>query len=90
MSDTPKLDPKETAIDLSYVNKAIDLLYSHYDSVQIFCTKLSDDNKNTTHVHKGMGDWFARYGLVKAWIKGEENDMTFQVDYPPDNEPPGF
>ena len=85
MSDTPKNDPKQIAIDMAYVNKAIELLISHYDSVQIFCTKVSEDGQNTTHVHRGKGDWYARYGLVKAWVKTEENDFTFEMPDPLDD-----
>ncbi len=49
-------------------------LSEHFDSVQIFCTKHT--NNGTTNIKMGSGDWFARYGLCKYWVKQQEENCN--------------
>lgn len=47
------------------VQRAVDALREHFDTVQIFVTKVEGDN--TLNCENGAGDWFARYGMVRQW-----------------------
>lgn len=67
------------------VQQAVDMLAEHFDAVQIFCTRVEDGGGGTVNINLGAGNFFARYGHVKAWtlrqegqelgsyLKGDEN-----------------
>lgn len=48
-------------------------LSEYFDTVQIFCTKKEEDD--TSSYFNGTGNWYSRYGSVKAWIIAEEKNM---------------
>lgn len=50
-------------------------LIEHFDSVQIVCTK-SHGSNGTAHVTWGMGNWYARFGSVAAWMKHQSESLT--------------
>lgn len=63
--------------DVKRLKDACEALSEHFDSVQIFATRLSDDEESdgagTVNVNYGSGNWFARYGPVYAWtVKQDE------------------
>lgn len=59
--------------DLKLVDETISSLMSSFDTVQIFCTRQLHNSNSTVTVHKGKGNWFARYGQVQVWAKAQEN-----------------
>lgn len=61
---------EELTEDQKLLRKATDSLREHFDSVQIFVTRVEGDN--TMNGEHGAGDWFARYGMVKQWIFAQE------------------
>lgn len=65
--------------DMALVRKHLDLLSEHFDTVQIFCTRYnpnkttdSDEDGTTSRVNMGIGNFFARYGLVAYWLEHEK------------------
>ncbi len=57
------------------VHKIIDAhcnqLAEHFDSVQIFVTRHEEDG-GTRFASRGTGNWFAREGQVRAWVKKQD------------------
>jgi hypothetical protein len=71
--------------DLQRIEKHCEDLGEHFDTVQIFCTRLADDGeKGTVNIHFGRGNWFARYGFVAYWMK--KQDELAAVDVRRDEE----
>lgn len=71
--------------DWELVGKALDMLSEHFDSVQIFTTRCESGMLDgTIRVEKGSGNWFARYGQVKSWMK--RMDEQERMDAHPDGE----
>jgi hypothetical protein len=60
---------------LELIKNQARLLAQSFDSVQIFCTKFEPENEhNTAHYAHGEGNWFTRFGQVRAWLLHEENE----------------
>lgn len=51
----------------------------HFDSVQIIATKLMPDGSTRMRPY-GEGNWYARYGSVRDWLKREEYRSMREVD----------
>lgn len=64
--------------DLSIIDKHLDELAEHFDSVQIFVTRYEPNQEGSTiNIHKGIGNWFTRFGFVKSWvIRCEETERV--------------
>ena len=59
--------------DMSTVQKHLQALSEHFDTVQIFCTRHeAGEHDGTIDVQVGAGNWFARYGHVKHWLVTQE------------------
>ncbi len=56
----------ETA-DKAILNKHVMLLREHFDTVQIFCTRV-ENGGYTVQATDGRGNWFARLGQIWSWI----------------------
>lgn len=56
--------------DLAMVKRHAAQLAEHFDAVHIFVTRPSEDG--TIVCNWGAGNWYARYGQVRAWIVAEE------------------
>lgn len=54
--------------DMARVQKALDLLSEHFDTVQIFVTRHEDGGTRAANL--GSGNWYARYG----WREENEED----------------
>jgi len=69
-------DDSQQKEDMDLVEKACIGLGEHFDTVMIFATRLeAGELDGTVNINFGSGNWFARYGQVKAWIvKQEERD----------------
>lgn len=59
------------ARDIKLVDAAMIRLSEHFDSVQIFVTKVIEDGQ-TAAVQKGCGNWYARRGQVQEWVAKED------------------
>lgn len=57
--------------ELDRVSLHADQLAEHFDSVQIFVTRKSDNEQEpdgTVNIHFGRGNWFTRYGQIATWV----------------------
>lgn len=54
--------------------EALKKLSEYVDNVHIFCSHKRDGERGATaHFNMGHGNWYARYGQIKMWIRVEEN-----------------
>lgn len=51
----------------------VENLRAHFDSVQIVATRFNE-NGSTTLYDAGDGNWFARYGSLKDWVRKQERE----------------
>lgn len=78
-------DDPEKNEELDQLTKLIDgavmRLLEHVDSVQIFVTKHKPGGKDTSTLHYtwGDGNWFTRYGQIKAWVVRQEEILRNEV-----------
>jgi hypothetical protein len=55
--------------DLQRVQRHVDQLGEHFDTVQIFCTRhMPAELDGTVCVNRGAGNWQARFGQVNEWV----------------------
>lgn len=67
------MDANEGDAVMDLVQKHADMLCEHFESVQIFCTKSSDDGTGETMSFiTGSGNRYANYGLVRLWMIRED------------------
>ena len=64
--------------DLEQVNKALEKLSEFFDTVQVNVTRYDSATGLTTRVDKGTGNWFARYGQLKAWVEREDESHRIE------------
>lgn len=64
----------DTDHDMELLKRHAAALAEHFTSVQIFCTRDADEEKEggTVRCESGTGNWFARYGQVRNWITYQE------------------
>lgn len=67
----------EREAQFKLVEKAVQDLCEHFDSVQIYAT--SQTEKGALKFSWGAGNWFTRYGQVKEWIVREEERSRMEV-----------
>lgn len=48
----------------------VNALLRRFDAVQVFVTRQEPDG--TTFLHHGRGNWFARFGQVRLWLRRAE------------------
>ena len=53
--------------DEQFVDGIVQQLRRHFDSVQIFVTRLEPD-QSTVAFATGEGNWYAIYGQVQEWL----------------------
>lgn len=70
-----KLIMDQSISDLEMLGKVSAMLMDRFDSVQIFTTRHSGSTQGTTQFHWGNGNWYARYGHVKAWVEDEDEKL---------------
>lgn len=79
MSDPLPVQPEMNAAD-KIVNRFLDEIGEHVDSAQVFVTRKRDDgNQGTSHMAKGTGNWFSRYGQIKIWVLREEERQSAEI-----------
>lgn len=72
MTDTDNLpsEPDPEDEDDRVLREAVLKLMEHFDTVQIFATKVEreKDPDSTINATWGRGNWFARYGQIQTWL----------------------
>lgn len=63
--ENPELSPEKNLV-VETVNRAVNQIIEHVDSVQIIVT--FHDGENTSSYDKGAGNFYARQGSVEEWI----------------------
>lgn len=58
--------------DKEIIQSHVAQLMEHFDTVQIFCTRHSEELEGTVRVQWGGGNYYARYGQVNKWLIEEE------------------
>lgn len=73
MPDLTPEDLAETAELDRLVQEALRKIIEHADSVHIFVTKSLENGKGETYRQvSGLGNSYARYGLVREWVTEQE------------------
>lgn len=71
MNETDNIDqPKK---DIEFLKDNVARMMEHFDSVQVFATKVDSENKDTKMYECGRGNWFSRFGVVSLWFKTEQD-----------------
>lgn len=70
---------QEDEDDMERVKVAVANLGEHFDTVQVFVTKMRDDGRSTIRMEWGAGNWFARYGHVGYWMEREKEAARKEV-----------
>ena len=81
------MDAKSQA-ELDRLQKAIDQLAEHYDTVHVFATRYNPHEGTTMTVNKGCGNYYARMGQVQEWMV--KNNEEARVGVRPDNPDDGW
>lgn len=63
-------EDEQQKFDEALVQKHVDQLMEHFESVRIFVSKVKGDN--TASCTKGGGNWFAQYGTIVDWVTFQE------------------
>jgi hypothetical protein len=66
--------------DTKRVNDAVKALRPHFDTVQVFCTRCSADTGDTQTMTQGSGNWYARYGQIKAFVNDIEKGYIVSIE----------
>lgn len=72
MSETSKDSPDEGLLE-----KHAAELSEHFDSVQIFATRL--EPKSTRYWSHGEGNYFTRYGQVLDWMRRQDEQRKQEM-----------
>lgn len=89
MSDEPENSLERAKRRMRIVKRHVDALMEHFDCVQIFVTAVgkNDEGGQSTFGHVfGDGNFYARYGHVKEWVKRREAEFGTDNDDIPDME----
>jgi hypothetical protein len=71
--------------DITAVDRCIEILGEHFDSVQIFATRHESTTLDgTLSITKGTGNYFARYGQIREWIL-EQDEATRMATHEDDD-----
>ena len=67
------MNDTEREADLARIKKCCSELGEYFDAVEIFVTRHeAGEDGGTVNVNWGCGNWFARYGQIRAWIVKED------------------
>lgn len=70
------MNPEQRDKKLELIRNQVKILSDSFDSVQIFCTKYEPESEgDTSNYQLGIGNWFSRYGQIKAWLIGEDESL---------------
>lgn len=72
--------------DEQFLDKALDILREHFDTVQILATRHEASQNGTLHFDCGFGNYYARLGQLDIWLKQQRQaslgvyEFTGEVD----------
>lgn len=67
--------------DMELVERHVQALGEHFDTVQIFCTRHEPyEKEGTVSVNLGEGNWHARYGQVAQWMIRQDHFIRKDAD----------
>lgn len=70
-------DPQERGErGLNRLKDACAALSSEFEAVQIIASRHDPDRGGTLQVAWGIGSWYARYGMLKAWLAREDGELA--------------
>lgn len=61
--------------DMKIIKSHAIQLTEHFDSVQIFVTRMTEDQDNIIGASTGEGNWYARFGQVVEWVE-QQNERA--------------
>lgn len=71
--------------DMERIQKALDILSEHFDSVQIFASRHEPATEDgTIAATRGFGNWYARYGQIAQWMDYHQEMARLQARSSPD------
>lgn len=69
--------------DVQRLKKACEDLSEHFDTIQIFATRVADEvdeeKGGTVNCNWGSGNWFARYGHIRYWMIKQDEQARNEV-----------
>jgi len=65
--------------DIVRLQKHVDELMEHYDSVLILVTRHDVEAKGTLEVDAGGGNFYARLGMVEEWLEKQRQRIREKV-----------
>lgn len=73
MGNSPEQEPDDIEDeirkhDVAFLKKHCNELMKHFDSVQIFVTRLDTVSRGTVACDWGEGNWYSRYGHINYWL----------------------
>ena len=75
LEDIP--DDERQERDLKELQRHAVQLTEHWDVVQIITSRFNADG-GTSNGAWGAGNWYARYGMLKAWVVREEEQFRIE------------
>jgi hypothetical protein len=75
-SDPNPLFAESDRVELARVDAVVASLSPYYETVQIFVSRhmtvedvsIGREMSDTRTINRGVGNWFARFGQVRAWL----------------------
>ena len=62
--------------DEQFLDKALDVLREHFDTVQIFATRHEASQNGTLHFDCGFGNYYARIGQLDIWLREQRESSS--------------
>lgn len=73
-------EPKQKSDDLKLIEEHLAALSEHFDGVQIFATRHEQgQHDGTVNIQIGCGNWYARYGHIKAWTIRQDEMLRVEL-----------
>lgn len=61
--------------DMNLLRAHVNQLAEHFDAVEIIVTRDTGPKNGSEFACMGVGNWYARYGMVQAWLKNENKHL---------------
>lgn len=81
-------DDESTADAQAIVDRHVEQLAEHFESVHVFVNRHDGSRGETLCVNRHAGPWFSRYGQIREWILWEEEAVraAARAKYEEDHE----
>lgn len=71
-------DDRDRERESDIIDRHVNALMEHFDTVQVFVTKYVGIDESTIAHAQGKGNWHARIGQVREWVT--RNDERTRAD----------